>query len=86
MKIASDAIAAGTDLGPLFEESTAHAGLVLNRQTQHHIQDEDKFLSKYPWATDTDLQFFALGWGMGSACARGSRDRTETATVYSVEE
>jgi len=89
MKIACDAIDAGADLGPLFEESTAHAGLVHCSRTETRSRDaEFLLLTKFPWATDADLAIFFLGWERGEAFASCSCDKTKTAAApaYSMEE
>lgn len=76
----------GYDFGPLFEQSTERAGLVLNNKTQLHILGEERFLTKYPWATEADLQLFFEGLDMGEAFYCGSPRKTETAAAHSVEE
>ncbi len=72
------------DLGPWFEESTEHGGLVLHSGIQRRIQDEDKFLSMFPWATDADVHLFLLGREMGRSCACDSSRRIEKAAATTV--
>lgn len=71
MSIAREAIAGleeGTyDLGPMFEESTAHGGLVRCIRTEQRILDEQLWQQSFPWATDSDHRMFVLGWESGAA-------------------
>jgi hypothetical protein len=84
MTIARDAIAGlpeGVhDLGPLFEESTEHAGLVPCWRTDARTRDVERLQSIAPWATEADEWIFLLGWEMGEASACGSPGKTKKAT------
>jgi hypothetical protein len=84
MTIARDAIAglpAGVhDLGPLFEESTAHADLVPCRRTDARTRDVERLQSIAPWATEADEWIFLLGWEMGEAFVCGSSRKTKKAS------
>ena len=81
MRIARAAIAeGGVDLGQLFEQSTEHAGLTLNIQTQRCIQDAEWFSTNFPFCTAADLHFFLLGREMrGTAFSCDSPHKIEKA-------